>query len=127
MFEVNPDIVCRLIELAREFHAQEEVVIPEIRGNPSGDWATQTLANHADDLTFQEFRSIIKDLEPDQQQQIVALLWVGRGDYVIDEWEEVLAQAADDWTPKTAEYLIVHPMLAEFLRDGLDQFGYSCD
>jgi len=127
VIDVNPDIVCRLIELAREFHAQEEVVFPEIKGNPSGDWATQTLANHADDMTFLEFRSIIQDLEPDQQQQVVALLWMGRGDFSLDEWEDVLGQAADDWTPYTAEYLIVHPFLADFLMEGLDLFGYSCD
>lgn len=127
MLDINPDIVCRLIELAREFHAQEEVVIPEVAGNPSGDWATQTLANHVEDMTFQEFRSIVQDLDPDQQQLVVALLWLGRGDYSLDEWEDVLAQAADDWTPRTAEYLIVHPFLAEYLTDGLDQFDYSCD
>lgn len=127
MFEVNPDIVCRLIELAREFHAQEEVVFPEVNGNPSGDWATQMLANHAEDMTFQEFRSIVNDLDPDQQQQVVALLWVGRGDYALEEWDDALAQATDDWTPGTAEYLIVHPMLAEYLIEGLELFDYSCD
>ena len=127
MLDINPDIVCRLIELAREFHAQEEVVMPEIKVNPSGDWATQTLANHIEDMTFQEFRSIIRDLEPGQQQLVVALLWVGRGDFTIDEWEDVLKQAQDDWTPRTAEYLIVHPLLAYYLAEGLDQFGYNCD
>ena len=127
MLDVNPDIICRLIELAREFHAQEEVVIPEIKGNPSGDWAAQTLASHLDDMTMQEFKSIIQDLEPDQQHQVVALFWVGRGDFDIDEWEDVLEQASDAWTPRTAEYLIVHPLLAEHLTEGLDLFGYSCD
>ena len=32
MLNVNPDIVCRLIDLAREFHAQEEVSFPTPRG-----------------------------------------------------------------------------------------------
>lgn len=127
MLDVNPEIVCQLIQLAREFHAQEEVVIPEVNGNPSGDWARQTLASHADDLTFQEFRSIVQDLEPGQQQQIVVLLWLGREDYTLDDWDEILEQAQTDWTPKTAEYLIVHPLLAEFLTEGLELFGYTCD
>jgi len=127
MLDLNPETVCKLIQLAREFHVQEEVVIPEVRGNPSGDWATQTLASHADDLTFQEFRSIVLDLEPGQQQQIVALLWLGREDYTLDDWDEMLEQAQTDWTPKTAEYLIVHPLLAEFLTEGLGLFGYTCD
>ena len=127
MLDINPDTVCRLIQLAREFHAQVDVVIPETEGNPSGDWAAQTLANHADDMTFQEFRSIVRDLEPDQQQQVVALLWTGRGDYSEDEWEDALEQARYDWTPYTAEYLIVHPLLANYLEEGLDIFGYSCN
>jgi hypothetical protein len=127
MLDINPDIICRLIELAREFHAQEEVVIPEIMGNPSGDWATQTLAGHLDDMTFLEFKSIVRDLEPRQQQQVVALFWVGRGDFGVDEWEDVLEQASDAWNQRTAEYLIVHPLLADYLMEGLDLFGYSCD
>ena len=127
MLDVNPDIVCRLIMLAREFHAQEEVVFPETSGSPSGDWAGQILASHGDDMTFQEFRSIIRDLEPDQQQQVVALLWLGRGDYSVDEWEEILEQTRDDWTAKTAEYLIAHPMLGDYLEEGLELLDYHCD
>ena len=127
MLNINTDTVCRLIQLAREFHAQEQVVIPETRGNPSGDWAAQTLASHIDDMSFQEFRSIVNDMEPEQQVQIVALMWIGRGDFETDEWDEVIEQAKDDWTPETAEYLIVHPMICEHLEDGLDMFGYGCD
>lgn len=127
MLDLNPDIVCRLVELAREFHAQEEVVFPEFEGNPSGDWATQMLSSHVNDMCLQEFKSVIKDLEPDQQQQVVALLWLGRGDYSEDEWEDILEQARYMWTPKTAEYLIVHPLLAEHLEEGLELLGYSCD
>lgn len=127
MLDINPDIVCRLIELSREFHAQEEVVFPEIEGSPSGDWATQMLANHVDDMSFQEFKSIVRDLEPGQQQQVVALLWTGRGDFSEEEWEDALEQARYEWNLKTAEYLIVHPLLAEHLEEGLELLGYSCD
>ena len=127
MLDVNPETVCRLIQLAREFHVQEQVIIPEMKGNPSGDWALQTLASHTDDMTFREFKSIIQDLEPRQQQQITALLWVGRGDYTVEEWNDVLEQASDEWSPNTAEYLIAHPLLAEYLTDGLALFDHSCD
>lgn len=127
MLDVNPDTVCRLIELARIFHAQDEVVIPEEPDNPSGDWPTQILAGHADNSMLDEFRNIVADLEPDQQQQIVALLWLGRGDFTLDEWTETVEEAAENWNERTADYLIAHPLLSDYLTEGLDQHGYSCD
>ena len=126
MLDVNPDTVCRLAELARVFHAQEEVVIPEEPDNPSGDWPAQILASHAGDSILEEFRNIVTDLEPDQQQQIVALLWLGRGDFSFEEWPEAARQAAENWNENTANYLIAHPMLPDYLSDALDQHGYAC-
>jgi len=127
MLNVNSDTIYRLIDLAREFHAQEQVTFPEEPGNPSGDWAAQMLASHADDLTLQEFQSIVADLDPDQQQEVVALLWLGRGDFNAEEWEEAVEQARDNWTPTTADYLIAHPFLADHLREGLDLMDDSAD
>lgn len=127
MLDISIETVCRLIDLAREFHAQEQVVIPEEPGNPSGDWAQQVLAAHVEDSTFQEFKADIQDLEPDQQNQLVALLWLGRGDYILDEWHDAVLYAAENATPTTAEYLIAHPQLADYLTEGLAEHGYSCD
>jgi hypothetical protein len=125
--ELNSDTVCFLIDKAREFHAKEEVVIPDTPGSPTEDWALQVLADHFDDATYQEFRATVNDLEPDQQQQLVALLWLGRGDYDTAEWDEALAEARRSWTPRTADYLIAHPLLADHLEDALEQLGYSCE
>ncbi|WP_346837863.1 DUF3775 domain-containing protein [Microbulbifer sp. SAOS-129_SWC] len=127
MLNVSAFSVCRLIELSREFHAQEAVSIPEDPDNPSGDWSVQMLASHAGDQSFQEFKSIVDDLEPDQQQEVVALLWLGRGDYSEEEWSEALALAKDSWNLRTAEYLIAHPLLSDYLTAGLAVFGASCD
>ena len=125
--ELNTDTVCFLIDKAREFHAKEAVVIPDTPGSPTEDWALQVLADHADDPTYREFRTTVNDLEPDQQQQLVALLWLGRGDYDSAEWDEALAEARRSWTPRTADYLIAHPLLADHLEDALEQLGYSCE
>ena len=124
---VNPENVCRLIALAREFHAQEQVIIPDDPGSPADDWPTQILAQHADDLTLAEFRSIIEDLEPAQQVEVVTLLWLGRGDASLEDWEETLEHARAEWTPRTADYLIAHPLLPYFLTEGLEMLGHRCD
>jgi hypothetical protein len=126
MIDVNPDTVCFLIGKAREFHAKEQVSIPEAPTSPADDWALQVLADHLDDFTYQELKTTIDDLDPDQQVCLVALMWLGRGDFLLDEWPEALETAQDAHNARTAEYLIATPLLADYLEDGLNQHGYRC-
>jgi hypothetical protein len=127
MLNINPQTVCFLIDKAREFHAKEEVTIPEMTTSPSDDWAMQVLADHRDDMTYGELHSTINDLEPDQQVELVALMWVGRGDYDADEWDAATQNAKDEWNNRTAEYVIATPLLADYLSEALNQLGYSCE
>ena len=127
MFDVNPDTVCFMIDKAREFHGKEEVVLPDVPDSPSEDWGLQALADHVGDSTFQEFKLTFDNLEPDQQQSVVALFWIGRGDFDKEEWDQAFEEARANWNDSTAEYLIAHPMLASYLYEGLDLLGYSCD
>lgn len=130
MLEINPEIICQIIVRAREFQAQEGVVIPETSGSYATtndeDWAMQTLATHADDATYHEMRTAINSLEPDQQVSLVALMWLGRGDFTAEEWQDAITEAQDQWTNRTAEYLIATPLVADYLEEGLSQLGYSC-
>jgi len=125
--DINPEIVCHVIEKAREFQAKESVVLPDSPSGSAEDWAMQALASHGDDLSYQEVRLLIEDLEPDQQISLVALMWVGRGVYDQQEWEEALTEARDQWNGRTAECLLATPLVADYLEEGLAQFGYSCD
>ncbi|HHH45450.1 MAG TPA: DUF3775 domain-containing protein [Thiotrichales bacterium] len=127
MLDINPDIVCAIIDRAREFQAKEDVVFPEDGMNPTDDWAMQTLANHHDDLTYLELKSAIEDLEPDQQATLVALMWLGREDFTIDEWDRALAQANENWNDHTADYLISTPLVADYLQEGLRLHGHECE
>ena len=58
---------------------------------------------------------------------LVALMWVGRGDYLLGEWEEALEYAEEAWTEHTAEYLIGTPLLADYLAEALQQFETEAD
>lgn len=90
--------------------------------SPTEDWAMQTLADHADDPVLIEFASTVDSLEPEQQMMLVALMWVGRGDYGVDEWDEAMAEARAHWNERTAQYLIGTPQVADYLSEGLEQF-----
>lgn len=125
--QVNPDDVCQLIQLARDFHAQDSVVFENEPESLTDDLVFDALERHAEDPVVAEFRNIIADLDRGQQIQVVTLLWVGRGDFDLSEWQEALDEAEDQWTDYTADYLLAHPMLADYLGDGLEMLGYHCD
>lgn len=127
MLNINPESACLIIAKAREFHAKEEVVITEVPESMSDDWALQILADHAEDLTYLEIRDAIEDLEPDQQIELVALMWLGRGDYDESEWGDAVQDAGENWTARTADYLIATPLVADYLEEGLNMLGYSCE
>lgn len=130
MLNINPELVCNIITKAREFHAKEDVEIPEggqPNISPNDDWYEQILENFSDDYTYQELRYSINDLEPDQQATLVALMWIGRGDYDATEWKDVYQEAYQQHNNRTAEYLLATPMVADYLEEGLKQLGYSCE
>jgi hypothetical protein len=127
MLDLNPEIICFIISKAHEFHAKEQVVFPEEPTGPGDTSVLQILADHADDPSYQELKNTIEDLEPDQQVQLVALMWAGRGDYDVEDWESALNDAGDRWTTRTADYLIATPLVADYLEEGLSLLGYSCE
>jgi len=69
----------------------------------------------------------VEDLEPDQLLELVALMWLGRGDYDAEQWDEACSAAQDRKTQRTAEYLISTPLVADYLEEGLDLLGYDCE
>lgn len=123
--DLNPETVQFIIDRAREFHVKEGVTIPEEPLSPSEDWARQVLADHIDDPSYHEVKATIDDLEPDQQVTLVALMWLGRGDYAADEWDDAIEAAKDSWNERTAEYLLGTPLIADYLSEGLDELGYA--
>jgi hypothetical protein len=129
MLNVRLETLCFVIAKAREFQAKEEVVIPETPSSPSDDWALQVLADHIDDMSLQETKACVEDLDPEQQAEIIALMWLGRGDYSLDEWESATADARDHYEDhdNTAEYLLAHPFVSDYLEEGLIAHGYSCE
>ncbi len=121
-FNVNKDTVRFLIDAAHEFHTRDDVSFDDEPDFVNEDFSRQVATDFAGDTYYQELKSTINDLEPDQQMSLVALMWIGRGDFSMDEWAEALQQAAESWTDHTADYLIGTSLLADYLGEGLEQF-----
>lgn len=127
MLHVPLETLCYIIAKAREFQAKEAVVIPQTPSSPSADWALQILADHSDDYGFAELGEIIGDMNQRQRAELIALMWVGRGDYEVEDWESAVDDAIGDHSVRAAQYLLAHPMVADELEEGLIAHGYSCE
>ena len=103
------------------------VSLPEAPLSPAEDWAQQVLADHVGDPTYAEFVAAVDDLEPHQQIELVALMWLGRGDFELDEWSDAVETATEERTARTADYLITTPLLPDYLQDGLALLGYESE
>lgn len=77
----------------------------------------------SEDLTERELRELIADLNVDEAADLVALMWVGRGDYDAGEWAEALAEAKRRTDIRPVRYLMNRPMLGEWLEEGLELIG----
>jgi len=121
-FQLNRDTVQFIIDKAHEFQAGTDVAILEEPEVADEYWSSQMSADYGNDPYYQELTTMIDDLEPDQQVSLVSLMWIGRGDFSIDEREKALLHAKRSWNDHTADYLIGTPLLADYLEEGLQQF-----
>jgi pyruvate-formate lyase-activating enzyme len=81
----------------------------------------------ADNPTYQELVDAINGLSDLERIELLALTWLGRGDYAKEEWREVLEEARRIHDEKETDYLIGTPLLADYLEEGLSQLGYSLE
>ena len=58
---------------------------------------------------------------------LVALAWIGRGDFEPDEWRSAVAEASERAEGPTWKYLLGMALLPDYLEDALSQFGRSCE
>lgn len=128
MLEINQGIVCNIIKKAREINIADDLVLPDEHDDLSDAEWKQILAEYQNDLSFLELKALLNELEPDQQEDIIALMYVGRGDFTKNEWKAARRQAHTVKSASRADYLISKPMLADYLTEGLAAFGYdACD
>ena len=72
-------------------------------------------------------RQFIQALDEDEQAELVALYWLGRGNYEVEDWEDTLTEARARKEIPTSNYLMGDPLLADYLEDGLSEFDLSCE
>jgi hypothetical protein len=124
--ELAIEKVCFIVVKAREYDAAGGEPSDDA-SNPSDDRFVSALTPANEKTTRRELSAFINALDEDEQTELVALLFVGRGDYTADEWADALAAARDRGDPPTVPFLLGEPMLGDLLSDGLAAFDLSCE
>jgi hypothetical protein len=120
--DVSLDKIRYIVDKARELDVK---VAPEELDD--GSSMERILEDYADDPTLEELRSFLVAQSDDELRQLLALVWIGRGDFDGDDWDDVLSQVEDVREKHTVDYLIGTPLLADYLEEGLAAIGLSLE
>lgn len=145
MFDISLDSVCHVIAQSRALalggetdggehepdpHGHEDLLHGDVIDDDlmddedvSEDVEEQPEANDEHD----ELLEFIDGLNEDEQIELVAISWIGRGTYTIDEWDDAVETARNEHTENTGEYLLGQPRIPDYLEEGLSQLGFSCE
>jgi hypothetical protein len=117
-----------IIEKAREFDAEVAIDPDAATGSdPADDDERQILLDTPDNLAAQELRDALDGLNVDEREELLALTWLGRGDYDATGWSEALRQARETRTASETDYLLGTPLLADYLEEAIAALGLSLE
>ncbi|MBS0273788.1 MAG: DUF3775 domain-containing protein [Proteobacteria bacterium] len=125
---IAPEKVRFVIVKARQFDVKEVDSDPDEGSDAIDDDMADVLEDNSEnDAVEQELKAFINGMDEEEQINLVALAWLGRGTYGIDEWQEALDTAKAEHNKRTAQYLLGLPLLGDYLAEGLEAFGESFD
>lgn len=122
---ITSDSAMEILLRARQFDAKVEQTDPDSGSNPSDDDSVDALEFGAADDTRHELASAIHDLNDDERLDLIALVWLGRGDFTLAEWAAARVAAGEIGRDRTSRYLAEIPLVSDYLEDGLSQFNQS--
>ena len=122
---VSLETVATVVDLARALQGTEETDPAQATEDANSEAAL--LQETPDDMTEDALRQFIDELNEDEQASLIALAWIGRGDYGPEDWDEARALAAERNESDAASYLLEMEMLGDLLAEGVASFGFSIE
>jgi hypothetical protein len=120
---ISLESVAAIVDAARAVQEGEE------SGALARDEEDEEGLDAEDDENMDEdaLRAFIADLNEDEQASLIALAWIGRGDYGGADFEEARTLAKERNIRDPAEYLLGIDMLGDMLEEGLAELGLSLE
>jgi len=91
----------------------------------TGKIAQVILMSRELDRAEAELRAFVDQMTEDEQSELVAVMWIGRGSFEAEEFAEAVQTAMAEATTPCADYLIRTPHLSDHLENGLEALGIS--
>lgn len=132
MITISQDKISYIISVAREvLEAAPALIDEQLSADHDTDHFTQENVaeiiektpqqDHNGDGVYHELKNAINILNDEERHNLVALMWLGRGTFMRDEWDNAVEQAKEASNDHTAEYLMRTPLFADYLEDGMNQ------
>ena len=125
MLELSPDKVAYIILKAKEYDAKVGTWDDSWGAGDAAEDPEAILEDFGADSSKSEMRAFIGGLNEDEQADLVALAWIGRGTYTAEQFDEAAATARAERNTPTETYLLGIPLLGDYLSEGLEQMGIS--
>lgn len=122
---IGSDKVFYLVTKAREYDAKVAPVEPDPGSNPVDGGEREILEDYEDDPTAEELREAIDDLNEDEVTDLIAMVWLGRGDFGKADWGAARRLARERHRQKSAVYLMGIPTLGDLIEEGFTRLGHS--
>ena len=124
VLSLDPDYLRRLVLKVRAFMGKEDTEVPDEGSNPTDDeMPSSAFQEDGDDLSREEVMEEIRGLDPRQQAELVALMWLGRDEGAPEEFGDLVRQATTRREVPTENYLLDHPLVAEHWLEGMERLG----
>jgi len=120
VMNIAEKMVRTLIDRARAYDSKEQ--IDDFEKDPdSGETdAVDSLLTGDTDPIRTEIEDWLGSLDEEAQAELVALYWIGRGDFDGPDFPRAVSEARNRRTGPTPDYLLGAPMLGDYLELGLD-------
>lgn len=117
---ISLEIVATVVDLANAVQDAEEGLL-------SGE-DDEEEDEEDEEISEEMLTDFIDELNEEQQVALIALAWVGRGDYEPEDWEEALKLAAErNARGDASTYLAGMEGLGDLLSEGVGAFGLAIE
>jgi Protein of unknown function (DUF3775) len=125
MLQISTEKVAYIILKAKEYDAKVASWDDSREAGDAAEDPESVLEDFSTDATQGELATFIAGLNVDEQTDLVALTWIGRGTYTADQFDEAVATARAERVNPTHVYLMGIPLLGDYLAEGLELMGVS--